>query len=90
MEEKIKHIGPETEELYAIIDELIHKSENIDEYKNMMKTIEMLRKELESKGYNPLDYKLWHKIIGSTLQAEGLSNDTPGNDIKKYILNLKH
>ena len=75
-----------TKKLHDKIDKLIYK--NIDTYDIKIESIKKLRKELEAKGLNPTDYKLWHRMIGSTPQKTGLPFDTLDNDIEKFIENL--
>jgi len=88
-DEKLMKSSEEREKrliLHEKIDTLIYK--NIDTYNLKRESIQKLGKELEAKGLNPTDYKLWHRIIGSTPQKKGLPLDTPENDIEKFIESL--
>jgi len=73
--------------LHEKIDRLIY--ENPTAYDANIKLVIKFQKELERKGYNPMEYKLWHVIVNSTTENKALPYDTPENDLENFILGLK-
>ncbi len=84
-----ENLTSEQNEILSEINALLLVDRNaphaLDKFMARQKAAKDFILELEDKGYNPLDYILWHRVIGSTPQDEIEKFDTPEKDIEKFI-----
>jgi hypothetical protein len=82
-----------SERIDTILDGYFDKSSEgdieVEEFLENHEKIVHFGKILKEKGFKPVDFILWHRLIGSSIKdSEHLIHffDTPDKDIEKFIL----
>ena len=79
-----------TEDQNKVLQEVnnILRPRGVEFFANRQKKCMDYQVELRKKDIEPLNYILWHRVIGSTPQDDIAEFDTPNNDIENFIRSL--
>jgi hypothetical protein len=84
-----ENLNSEQNKILSEINDLLLVSSDVhgslDKFMARQKAAKDFILELEDKGYNPLDYILWHRVLGSTPQDSVEEFDTPESDIENFV-----